>query len=436
MIERYSLPEISVIWEEQARFSKWLKIEVLVCEALAKKGKIPAKALSTIKKKASFNVNRIAEIENEVQHDVIAFLTSVAEKVGPDSRFIHQGLTSSDLLDTALSLQMRDAANLILNKLEELKVLLKAKAKKYKDTIMIGRTHGIHAEPVSFGLKLAIWWKETERNIERLRRAKDTISVGKISGAVGTYSNIDPYVEEYVCRKLGIKPAPVSSQIVQRDRHAEYLNALAVLASSLEKFATEIRHLQRTEVLEVEEPFKKGQKGSSAMPHKRNPVICERIAGLARVVRANAVVGMENISLWHERDISHSSAERIIIPDSTILVYYILTKFIKIIDGLLVYPVKMKKNLELTKGLMFSQKVMIMLTKKGMTREQAYRLVQKNAMQVWNSIQYAEPGYDFKTLLMKDNEVRKYLNKDEIEKCFDLKAYLRNLPNICKRLKI
>lgn len=436
MIERYSLPEIADIWNEETKFNKWLEIEILTCEVLAKKDKIPSKSFLTIKKKAGFDINRIAEIENEVQHDVIAFLSSVAEKVGPDSRFIHQGLTSSDLVDTALSLQMKDAMDLILKKTEKLKILLKEKASQYKDTIMIGRTHGIHAEPITFGLKIAIWFKEIERNIDRLKRAKEIISVGKISGAVGTFSNIDPDVEEYVCKKLGLKPAPVSSQIIQRDRHAEYLNALAILSTSLEKFSTEIRHLQKTEVLELEEPFAKGQKGSSAMPHKRNPVICERIAGLARIVRANAIAGMENISLWHERDISHSSAERIIIPDSTILVYYMLTQFIKVIDGLLVYPAKMKNNLDATKGLIFSQKVLIMLTKKGLTREKAYEIVQRNSMKIWDAIQHAKPCDDFESLLMKDKEVRKILSKKEISDCFNLKSYLKNLPKIYSRLKI
>ena len=430
MIERYTLPDIGKIWSDENKYTKWLQIELLVCEALAKRGEIPLKSLINIKKKAKFNLKRILEIEEEVKHDVIAFLTSVAENVGKDARYIHRGLTSSDILDTGLSLQMRDAADIILNDIKLTIKVLKNKAKKYKNLIMIGRTHGIHAEPTTFGLKLAMWWKEMERNYNRMKRAKEIISYGKISGAVGTYSNISPQVENYVCKRLKLKPAPISTQIIQRDRHAEYLMAIAITGSSLDKFVTEIRHLQKTEVLEVEEPFEKGQKGSSAMPHKRNPIICERISGLSRILRANAIAALENIPLWHERDISHSSVERVIIPDSTIILHYILKKFIYIIENLSVYPDNMKENINKTKGLIFSQKVLIALTKKGLSREKSYEIVQDNAMKVWR-----KEG-SFKELLLNDERVTKYLSPSEIEECFNINDYLKNINSIYKRLKI
>ena len=430
MIERYTLPDMGNVWTEQAKYSKWLAVELAVCEVLASRGEIPKKAYQTIKAKAKFNVSRINKIEEEVKHDVIAFLTSVAEYVGKDSRFIHRGLTSSDVLDTGLALQLRDASDLILIKMERSVKILKAQVKKYKHVPTIGRSHGIHAEPTTFGLKLAIWWKEMERNVERVKRAREVISFGKMSGAVGTYSNIDPAVEVAVCRKLGLKPAPVSTQIVQRDRHAEFLATLAITASSLDKFATEIRHLQRTEVLEAEEPFTKGQKGSSAMPHKRNPITCERISGMARIVRANAQVGFENMPLWHERDISHSSAERVVLPDSTIALDYMLHKFNWLIENLNVYPENMMDNMNKMKGLVFSQKVLIGLTKKGISREEAYRIVQDSAMRVWK-----KEG-TMVELLKRDERVTKRLSNAEIDACFDLKAYLKNVDKIFKRLGV
>ncbi|HXG38235.1 MAG TPA: adenylosuccinate lyase, partial [Bacteroidota bacterium] len=355
MIPRYTRPEMGKIWADENKFRIWLEIEILACEAQAKAGIIPVEAVEAIRKKAKFDIRRVEEIEREVKHDVIAFLTNVGEHVGPESRFIHLGMTSSDVLDTALAVQMKQSAELLLAGLEKLKEVLARRAKEFKYTVMVGRTHGVHAEPVTFGLKLALWYAETQRNIERLRSAKETISVGQISGAVGTYAHLDPSVERYVCENLGLKPAPISTQVLQRDRHAEFMNALAVCGSSLEKFATEIRHLQKTEVLEAEEFFSTGQKGSSAMPHKRNPITCERIAGLSRVLRGNALAAMENIALWHERDITHSSVERIVIPDSCILLDYMLAEFTKIVENLVVYPEQMKRNLGLTNGLIFSQ---------------------------------------------------------------------------------
>lgn len=430
VIERYTLPEMGAIWTEEAKYRRWLAVELAVCEVLAERGEIPKSAYKTIKAKANFDIKRINEIEEEVKHDVIAFLTSVSEYVGKDSRFIHRGLTSSDVLDTGLALQLRDAADIILVKMEQSVKILKAQVKKYKHVVTIGRSHGIHAEPTTFGLKLAIWWKEMERNVERVKRARDIISFGKISGAVGTYSNIDPAVEVAVCRKLGLSPAPVSTQIVQRDRHAEFLCALAITATSLDKFATEIRHLQRTEVLEAEEPFTKGQKGSSAMPHKRNPITCERISGMARILRANAVVGMENMPLWHERDISHSSAERVVLPDSTIALDYMLAKFNWLTENLYVYPENMMENLNKMKGLIFSQKVLIGLTKKGISREEGYRIVQDSAMRVWK-----KEG-TMAELLKRDPRVTEKLTSEEIDACFDLKAYLGNVDKVFNRLGV
>jgi len=416
------------IWEDENKYRIWLEIELLACEAQAELGVIPQEAVATIRKKAAFSVPKILEIEEEVKHDVIAFLTNVGEYVGPESRFIHLGMTSSDVLDTALAVQMKQSAELLLKDLENLKTVLARRAKEHKMTVMVGRTHGIHAEPVTLGLKFALWYAETLRNIERLQHAARTISVGQISGAVGTYAHIDPSVERYVCEKLALQAAPISTQVLQRDRHAEFMNTLAVVGSSLEKFATEIRHLQKTEVLEAEEFFSKGQKGSSAMPHKRNPITCERIAGLSRVLRGNAVAAMENVALWHERDITHSSVERVIVPDSCILLDYMLVQFTAIVDKLIVYPENMRKNLEKTHGLVFSQSVLLGLTKKGMKREDAYRVVQNHAMSVWQN------GADFRSVLEGDSEVKKYLDKNELDNVFDGKKSVKHVDYVFERL--
>ena len=428
MIPRYSLPEMDKIWSDEARFTHWLEIEVLVCEALAGQGQIPAAALKTIREKARFDTKRILEIEEEVKHDVIAFLTNVAEYVGPDSRFIHLGLTSSDLLDTTLALQMREAGKLILGELRN-KVLpaVKKRALEHKDTIMIGRSHGIHAEPVTFGLKLALWYDELNRRAAWLENAVQSVSLGKISGAVGTFAHLDPSVEVYVCEKLGLQPAKVSNQIVQRDVHADYMTALAVLAGSLEKFTVEIRHLQRTEVLEAEEFFSKGQKGSSAMPHKRNPIVCERLSGMARLVRGNCLAALENQALWHERDISHSSVERVILPDSTLLIYYMLKKFGSLVENLLVYAENMKKNLDRLHGLIFSQRVLLALADKGLSREDAYRIVQRNAMRVWKE------DVDFLRTLLTDNEVTAVISAAELKELFALEVHTRHVDYIFRR---
>ena len=428
MIARYTRPIMGNIFTDEHRYSIWLEIELLACEAQAELGIIPPEAVKTIRAKAAFDVNRINEIEAEVKHDVIAFLTSVGEFVGPDSRFIHLGMTSSDVVDTALSVQMKRAGELLLADLSALSVILARRAKEFKMTVMIGRSHGIHAEPTTFGLKLALWFDETRRNIARLRSALEVISVGQISGAVGTFAHLSPRVEEYVCEKLGLQPAPVSTQVIQRDRHAEFLTTLAVIGSSLDKFATEIRHLQRTEVLEAEEYFSEKQKGSSAMPHKRNPITCEQISGLARILRGNAHAAMENVPLWHERDISHSSVERIIVPDSCILLDHMLAKFTDIIDKLLVYPDNMKKNMELTHGLLYSQPVLLALTKKGMKREDAYRIVQRNAMDVWKTKK------NFKEMLKADVEVSSVLNDADLNEAFDPKKSLSNVDYIFKRV--
>ena len=412
------------LWEDENKYRIWLDIEVLACEAQAQLGIIPTEAVDIIRSKARFNVARVLQIEEEVKHDVIAFLTNVGEYVGPESRFIHLGMTSSDVLDTALAVQMKQSADLLLKDLEGMKTVLARRAKEFKHTIMIGRTHGIHAEPTTFGLKLAVWHAETVRNIERLEKARNTISVGQISGAVGTYAHLDPFVERYVCEKLGLKPAPISTQVLQRDRHAEFMNALALCGSSLEKFATEIRHLQRTEVLEVEEYFSKGQKGSSAMPHKRNPITCERIAGLSRVLRGNALAAMENVALWHERDITHSSVERVIVPDSCILLDYMLVQFTKIVDQLLVYPEHMQENIDRTFGLVFSQDVLLALTKGGMKREDAYAVVQEEAMKVWQHRQ------SFRSLIEKRAEVMNLLSPKEMDHLFDPRRSLKNVDYI------
>jgi adenylosuccinate lyase len=418
------------IWEEENKYRIWLEIEILASEAQAELGVVPKEAVKVIRQKGDFKVARIFEIEQEVKHDVIAFLTNVGEYVGPESRFIHLGMTSSDVLDTALAVQMKQSAELLLKGLEGLKDVLARRAKEFKNTVMIGRSHGIHAEPVTFGLKLALWYAEIVRDIERLKSALKTISVGKISGSVGTYQHLDPFVERYVCEKLRLRPAPISTQILQRDRHAEFMNTLAICGCSLEKFATEIRHLQKTEVLEAEEFFSKGQKGSSSMPHKRNPIVCERISGLARVLRSNALAAMENVALWHERDISHSSVERVIVPDSCILLDFILADMTKIIDKLLVYPEHMTRNLNVTRGLIFSQEVLLALTKKGMKREDAYRVVQESAMKVW------ENEKDYKTLLLGSEEVMKILSKKELDELFDPKRSLKYVDYIFEQVGI
>ena len=428
MIERYTRPEMGKIWEDTFKYQTWLQIEILACEARAELGQIPKEDVELIKQKAKFNVKKILEIEETTQHDVIAFLTNVAEYVGPVSRHIHYGMTSSDILDTTLSFQMKTAGEILLKDLEELKSILKEKALKYKNTLCVGRTHGIHAEPTTMGLKFALWFEETKRNIERLHAAIERISVGQISGAVGTFEHLTPQVEEYVCKKMGLTPAPVSTQVIQRDRHAEYLSVLAITGSTLEKIATEIRHLQKTEVLEAEEFFAKGQKGSSAMPHKRNPITCERIAGLARILRANAIAGFENISLWHERDITHSSVERIIIPDSTILLNYMLAKMKDILSNLLIYPENMLKNLNLTRGLVFSQTVLLKITEKGATREEAYKIVQTSAMKVW-----ADQNKNLKDELLSSGEAAKYLSKEEIASVFNNDKMLKNVDYIFQR---
>jgi adenylosuccinate lyase len=428
MIERYSREEMARIWKAENRFQKWLDVELCVCEALHRQGKIPDASWRTIKKMASFDVARIDAIEAEIKHDVIAFLTSVGERVGPDARYIHLGLTSSDILDTAFSLQLREAANLILKDIERLLAVLEAKAREHKNTVMIGRTHGIHAEPITFGLKMALWYEEMKRHRERMQAARESISYGKISGAVGTYAHLSPSVEAYVCRKLGLKPDPVSTQIIQRDRHAHYFTTLALIASSLECFAQEIRHLQRTEVSEAEEYFSPGQKGSSAMPHKRNPILSENVCGLARLVRGYALTALENVPLWHERDISHSSAERVIGPDSTIVLDFMLHRFTRLIDGLVVYPEQMKKNLGLTNGVFYSQTVMLLLVEKGVTREDAYRLVQKCAHRAWDT------NRGFVPLILKDREIMKYLTRKEIEQTCTLERHLQSVGGIFKRV--
>lgn len=428
MIARYSLPRMAAIWEPQSKFDRWLQIEILAVEALAELGEIPREAVARIREKASYDLSRIDEIEKVTRHDVVAFLSAVAEKAGEDSRYIHLGLTSSDLLDTTLALQLADAGQILLENLDRLLSILREKAQQYRRTVMVGRTHGIHAEATTFGLKMASWYAETERNRQRMHQAREDIRYGKLSGAVGNFANLSPRVEEYVCQRLGLKPDPVSTQVISRDRHAQYLSTLALIASSLERFATEVRHLQRTEVLEAEEPFGKGQKGSSAMPHKRNPVTSEQICGLARVVRSNAAASFENVSLWHERDISHSSVERIIMPDSTLLIDYMLVKFADLVQGMLVYPERMKRNLDLTHGLIYSEQVLLKLAKRCGSREEAYRMVQRNAMRSWES------GEDFLSLLLADPEIRERLSEEEIRGCFDLEGHLHHVDAIYARL--
>jgi len=428
VIERYTRPGMAKIWEAGNRFRIWLDIEILAMEAMAQKGWVPADALARVRKNAKFDLRRIDEIEKRVKHDVIAFLTSVAEHIGEDSRFLHMGMTSSDVLDTSFAVQMRQALTLLIREAQKVFEVLKKRAFEHKDTVMIGRTHGIHAEPVTFGLKMALWADEMRRNVARLKRARDVISVGKLSGAVGTFANIDPFVEEYVCRKLGLAPAPASTQVVQRDRHAEVFATLAIVGSSLDKFATEIRHLQRTEVLEVEEFFSEGQKGSSAMPHKRNPVLSENLSGLSRLLRGYSVTAMENIALWHERDISHSSAERVIAPDATIVLDFALNRFRGMMEKLLVYPDRMKRNLESTRGLIYSQRVLLALAAKGLSRERAYEVVQKSAMEAWRGQK------ELASLLWKDREVRALLRREEFDELFDIRYYLKSVDAIFDRV--
>ncbi len=428
MIERYTRPEMGKIWNDQFKLETWLKIEILACEARSEMGFIPKDDLDTIKSKANFDLKRVMEIEETTKHDVIAFLTNVAEYVGPASRHIHYGMTSSDVLDTALAYQMKSAGELLMKDLIELKTILKKRAIENKRTICVGRSHGIHAEAYSMGLKFALWFEEVKRNIDRLNHAVASISVGKISGAVGTFEHLSPKVEEYVCSKLGLKPEPVSTQVVQRDRHAEFLSTLAIIGSSLEKIAIEIRHLQRTEVLEAEEYFSKGQKGSSAMPHKRNPIISERITGIARILRANSVAALENVALWHERDISHSSVERVIVPDSCIALDYALSLAIKLVDNLIIYPENMLKNLNLTRGLIFSQTVLLKLVEKGLTREDAYKVVQDSAMKVW-----ADKSLNLKDELSSSSTVSKYLSGSDLEEIFNPDKMLKNIDYIFSR---
>ncbi|MRR34226.1 adenylosuccinate lyase [bacterium] len=428
MIERYSRPEMTAVWGAENRYRKWLEIELYACEAHAEMGTIPRDALQRIKDRANFDVARIDEIEKVVKHDVIAFLTSVADYIGDDSRFLHVGMTSSDVLDTSLAMLLRESGLMIIEGMHRLMEALKKKAYAHKDTAMIGRSHGIHAEPVTFGIKMALWYDEMRRNLRRMEAALESVSYGKISGAVGTFANIDPKVEEYVCARAGLKPAPCSTQIIQRDRHAEFFSTLAIIASSIEKFAVEIRHLQRTEVLEAEEFFSKGQKGSSAMPHKRNPVLSENLSGLARLIRGYSVSALENIPLWHERDISHSSVERIIAPDATILMDFMLHRCAGLIENLVVYPENMMRNLNQMRGLVFSQRVLLELARKGASRENAYSLVQRNAMKVW------EQGKDFREELLADPEVRAFLSGDEIDAAFDLSYHFKHVDTIFTRV--
>ena len=427
MIERYTYPEMGRIWTDENEFQTMLDIEIAACEAMAKLGQIPADAVPVIKEKAKFSVERIREIEKETRHDILAFLQAVAENVGDPAKYIHMGLTSSDVKDTALGVMMKQAADIIIEDLVKFRDVLKRRAAEHKYTAMIGRTHGIHAEPLTLGLKFVLWLDETERNIERMKRARDAVAIGKLSGAVGTYANIDPYIETHVCQQMGIKAAKLATQVIQRDRHAEFMTTLAIVAGSLDKFATEIRNLQRTDIREAEEYFHPGQKGSSAMPHKRNPITCERVSGLARVVRGNAMAALEDMPLWHERDISHSSVERVILPDSTILVDYMLKIFTDIIDRLLVYPDAMKANIEKTGGLIFSQRVLLKLVEKGAVREEAYRWVQRNAMARWLE------GADFKTNVIADPDIKKYLTAGDIEECFEYSYYLRHVDTIMAR---
>lgn len=428
MIERYSLPDMQAIWTLENKFRKWLEIEILACEAWSQLGVIPAEDVALIREKASFTVERVLEIEQETQHDVVAFTRCVSESLGPESKWVHYGLTSTDVVDTALAALVVEALDLIAADIDHLLDVLRTQAREHRYTVMMGRTHGVHAEPTTLGLKFALWTAEMERNRQRLAAARENIAYGKLSGAVGTYANIDPFVEQYVCQQMGLRPAPVSTQTLQRDRHAQVLTTLAIIAGSLEKFATEVRGLQKTETREVEEPFRRGQKGSSAMPHKRNPILCERVTGLARVVRGYAQAALEDIALWHERDISHSSVERIILPDATHTVHYMFHIFTRVIKGLLVYPENMRRNMQATHGLVFSQRVLLTLIDRGMVREQAYDLVQAYAMQAW------EQGEDFLSLLLQDQAIRQVLSEAELRDCFDLSYHLQRIDEIFARL--
>ena len=428
MIDRYTLPRMKAVWDLRRKYEIWLQVELLACEALERAGKVPRGVAARVRRKARINPERIAAIEKVVKHDVIAFLESLAKPVGEDIRFLHTGLTSSDIVDTALAFQMVEALDIILTDLDELLAVLKQRAFEHRHTVMVGRSHGIHGEPVSFGFKLAIWYEEVRRHQVRLRTIREEIAVGKLSGAMGTFAHLGPEVEAYVCARLGLKPDPVSNQIIQRDRHAAYLSALALLAASVEKFATEIRHLQRTEVLEAEEYFSAEQKGSSAMPHKRNPIVSENLCGLARVVRTNSLAALENVALWHERDISHSSVERVILPDSTVLVDFMLVRLTEIIRTLLVYPARMKQNLDLTGGLIYSQRLLLAMVEQGAQRKDAYEAVQGNAMEAWKG------RAGFQDLVSKDPVVSKYLSAAQIAACFDPKYYLRHLDTIYQRV--
>ena len=428
MIQRYSRPEMLRIWSEDAKYQNWLRIEIAVCEAWAKLGRIPVESLANIKERASFNATRVEELEKTLKHDVIAFLTCVSEYVGEESRYIHVGLTSSDVLDTSFALQLRDAATIIVDDLKQVIEVLRGLAYKHKYTPMIGRTHGIHAEPITLGLVFALWYDEMKRNLDRMERARDVVSVGKISGAVGTFANVPPFVEEHVCSVLGLKPAKISTQIIQRDIHAEYFLTLSIIASTIEKIALQIRHFQRTEVIELEEAFTQGQKGSSAMPHKRNPVLSENLCGLSRLVRSYAISALENIPLWHERDISHSSVERVIGPDATVLVDFMLYRLRGLLDTLEIYPENMEKNLWLTRGLIFSEKILLKLIDKGLSREDAYLLVQGNAMKCWTD------KIDFKNLIINDRKIISHLSLEEIEECFDVKHDLKQVDYIFDRV--
>ena len=428
MIERYTLPEMGALWSEQTKFQKWLDVEIAVCEVHAEMGTIPPDALEQIKARAEFSVERINEIEKTTDHDVIAFTTNLAESIGEAARFVHYGLTSSDVVDTANALLLRDACDILVQKIDALLAVLKRRAFEFKKTPQIGRTHGIHAEPTSFGMTFALWYDEMRRNRERLMRAREAVAVGKLSGAVGSFAHLGPEVEEKVCQRLGLKAAPVSTQIVQRDSYAEYLCTLAIIASSLDKFALQVRHWQRTEVREAQEKFKKGQKGSSAMPHKRNPILSERICGMARVVRANSIVGLENVALWHERDISHSSAERVVLPDSSIATDYILQKAAALLDGLVVYPDRMLENLNATRGLVFSGQLLLALTQAGTARETAYEWVQRNAMKCWDE------GADFRELVSADKDIAAHISREQIDSVFSLEKYLKNVAEVFARV--
>ena len=428
MVPRYTRPEMAAIWSDENRYRKWLDVEIYACEAWNRLGRIPDEALREIREKAAFDVGRIAEIEAEVKHDVIAFLTNVAEHVGPASRYIHMGMTSSDVLDTALAMLCVEAVDRIIGQAERLAGVLRARAHEFKMTPQMGRSHGVHAEPITFGLKLALWYDEMRRNLDRLRRAREIIAVGKVSGAVGTFANVDPSVEEHVCRRAGLRPARISTQVVQRDHHAEFFSMLALVGTSIERFSVEIRHLQRTEVLEAEEHFSAGQKGSSAMPHKRNPIATENLTGCARLMRSYAQAALENVALWHERDISHSSVERVIAPDATILLHYMLHRFAGVMEKLVVYPENMERNMGLTGGLIYSQRLLLRLVDKGVTREEAYRMVQRNAMRVW------EEGADYRALLRADPDVSRLLTPEEIDEAFDIGYHLKHVDTIFRRV--